>query len=362
MTWRSSLARNGSFRPVFSAPSSRSLWQSRVLEVTPPLRIGILGAARIVPNAIVKPTAKQPHLATAAAIAARDSARARLFAEKQGIAKVHASYEDLIADPEIDAVYNPLPNNLHCSWTIRALRSGKHVLCEKPFAANAAQAEEMLRAADETGMVLMEAFHYRYHPFALRVKRIVDEGTLGDIHRIESFFCVPMRRRNDIRMRFDLAGGTLMDLGCYCVNLVRYLAGGEPEILSATAGRVSDAVDREMDVEMGFGKRLTARVVCAFNSWRNPLKIVTSVYGSQGEMHAVNPFVPMLFNWITIKTASGTRRQHVRGAATYDYQLDAFVRAVSSGEEFPTSAMDAIANMRVLDAAYRKAGLPLRGT
>jgi predicted dehydrogenase len=327
-----------------------------------PLRIGVLGAARIVPNALIKPAAKQPEAAIVWAIAARDPARARAFAARHAIAKTHATYDDLVEDPEIDAIYNPLPNNLHHRWTIQALRSGKHVLCEKPFAANAAEAEEMARVAGETGRVLMEAFHYRYHPLAIRMKNVIAGGTLGDVHRIESYFCVPMRRRNDIRMRYDLAGGTMMDLGCYCVNLVRYLAGGEPEIVSAKAKRASAEIDREMEAEMAFPNGPTARVICAFNSWRRPLKIVTSVFGSRGEMHAINPFVPMMFNWLTIKTQAGTQRQHFRGPSTYDYQLSAFVRAVTTGEPFPTTAADAVANMRVLDTIYLRSGLRLRGT
>ena len=136
---------------------------------TTPLRFGILGAARIAPMALIQPARRVPE-AQVVAIAARDGAKARAFAAKHGIPRVHESYDALLADPELDAIYNPLPNGLHCEWTIRALRAGKHVLCEKPIASNASEAQQMADAARETGRVLVEAFHWRYHPLAKRVR------------------------------------------------------------------------------------------------------------------------------------------------------------------------------------------------
>ncbi len=136
------------------------------------LRIGVLGAARIAPTALTRP-AKQVPEARVLAVAARDPARARKFADKHDVPRVHASYDALLADPEIDAVYNPLPNALHCEWTIKALEAGKHVLCEKPMASNAREAERMAEAAEKTGLVLAEAFHYRYHPLAARMREII---------------------------------------------------------------------------------------------------------------------------------------------------------------------------------------------
>ena len=128
----------------------------------------------------------------------------------------------LIADPEIDAIYNPLPNGLHGEWTIRALRLGKHVLCEKPMASNAAEAERMAEVAGETGRCLVEAFHWRYHPLAARMKEIVDGGSLGRVEHIEAHLCVPLIRPGDIRFRFELAGGATMDAGCYAISIVSF--------------------------------------------------------------------------------------------------------------------------------------------
>src|SRR5713101_2851120 len=154
-----------------------------------PLRFGILGAARIAPEALIKPAQKSSD-AEVVAIAARDSARAREFAETHRIPRVHASYEDLVADPELDVIYNPLPNSMHCEWTIAALRAGKHVLCEKPLASNATEAAQMVKVANETGMILGEAFHYRYHPLADRVREIIDGGRVGRRNRVEGNFTV----------------------------------------------------------------------------------------------------------------------------------------------------------------------------
>src|SRR6266508_746634 len=179
-----------------------------------PIRIGILGAAAIVPTALTNP-ARRVHDAQILAIAARDPKRAYVLAKKHGIPRVHQTYAALLADQDIDAIYNPLPNSLHAEWTIRALKAGKHVLCEKPFASNAQEAEEMATVARETGLVLSEAFAYRYHPLTTRVKEIISSGELGKIKHIEAQFCFLLPSPNNIRFRYELAGGALMDCGCY---------------------------------------------------------------------------------------------------------------------------------------------------
>jgi predicted dehydrogenase len=210
------------------------------------LRIGILGAARIAPNALIKP-AKDNGEVVVAAIAARDRARATEFAAKHGIPTVHDGYDDLLADPSLDAVYNPLPNGLHGRWTLAAVAAGRHVLCEKPFTANADEAGVVADAAAKTDLVVMEAFHYRYHPVARRMREIVTSGELGELRHVEASFCFPLPKFSDIRYRFDLAGGALMDAGCYAVHMVRLLGGSaEPEVLSAKAKLRGTDVDRAM--------------------------------------------------------------------------------------------------------------------
>src|SRR5512142_2648683 len=180
------------------------------MNTSSPIRIGILGAAAIVPMALTNPACRVPE-AQIAAIAARDPQRAQAFARKHHVPRVHQNYSDLLADPEIDAVYNPLPNGLHAEWTIRALRAGKHVLCEKPLASNAREAETMAGVARETGLILSEAFAYRYHPLTRRVKEILTSGELGKVRHIEAHFCFLLPSPKNIRYQYELAGGSLMD-------------------------------------------------------------------------------------------------------------------------------------------------------
>lgn len=325
-----------------------------------PLRFGLLGAARIARNGLIDPARRVPGVEVAA-IAARDPARAHAFARRYGIPRVHASYAALIADPAVDAIYNPLPNSLHAVWTIRALEAGKHVLCEKPFAANAAEAAQMAAAAESAGRVLMEAFHYRYHPLMARLLAIVQSGELGAIRHLEASMCTLMLRRGDIRLRYELAGGALMDVGCYAVNLVRALAGAEPEVVRAHARLHAPKVDREMQADLRFPGGQTGRITCALRS-RRLVNFSARVEGEQGRLVVANPYLPHLYHHLTVQTAAGKRRERLPGDTTYTYQLRAFVAAVRESAPFPTTAADAVANMRVIDAVYQAAGLPLRST
>ncbi len=327
--------------------------------MTDQVRIGILGAARIAPSALVKPARKIPQAAVTA-IAARNPQRAQAFADKYKIPRVFVSYADLIADPDVDAVYIPLPNGLHCEWTIKALEAGKHVLCEKPFAANAAEAEQMAAAAERAGKVLMEAFHYRYHPLAARMQEIVTSGQLGKIQHIETWMCFPLPLFNNIRYNYDLAGGALMDAGCYAVNMLRWLAGDEPEVVSAQARLASPQVDRCMRAEMRFADVRTWRITCSM--WSTTfLRISARVQGEAGEMSALNPVMPAYYHRLKVRTRAGTKVEHVPGDATYVYQLRAFIDNILQGTPVLTSPADALANMRVIDTIYEKAGLWLRG-
>src|SRR5262245_19259609 len=229
------------------------------------VRIGILGAARIAPMAVVTP-ARAVSTVDVCAIAARDPERARAFALKHGIATVARDYAELIADPALDAIYNPLPNSLHAEWTIRALEAGKHVLCEKPLTANAAEAERVVEAAQRSGKVCMEAFHWRYHPLAERMLAIIASGELGPVRHIEASLCYPLLERRSIRWRLDLAGGVLMDAGCYPVSILRHLAGAEPNVVSAAARLASPGLDRRMDATLAFADGRTGAITCSMLS------------------------------------------------------------------------------------------------
>ncbi len=325
-----------------------------------PLRIGVLGAARIVPPALLRPATAVPEV-TVAAVAARNPARARAFAGRHSIPRVHGSYAELVADPEIDAVYNPLPNSLHCEWTLRALAAGKHVLCEKPFASNTAEAQRMADGASRAGRVLMEAFHYRYHPLADRMIAIARDGTLGRVERIEANLCALLPLPGNIRYRYDLGGGSTMDMGSYCVHMVRHLAGDEPVVTRAEARLSSPHVDRCMTAELAFRDGRTARIRCSLFS-STVLDISARVVGDRGELRVFNPVAPQAYHRLTLRTDRGKTVERLDRRPTYEYQLRAFARAVATGEPPLTAPADSIANMRVIDAIYEKAGLPLRGT
>jgi predicted dehydrogenase len=332
------------------------------------IRIGVLGAARIAPLALVKPARLIPEVQVAA-VAARDPARADGFARRQGIPRVHTAYDALIADPELDAVYIPLPNGLHAHWTLRALEAGKHVLCEKPMAANEAQAQEIADLAERSGLVVMEAFHYRYHPLAKRMREILDDGELGEIRRITTSMCFPLPLLGDIRYRFDLAGGSLMDGGCYAVHAMRLLAGdvtAEPiEVLDAKALTVPR--DRRIDRAMTAHLRLPGGAVGVVHSSmlsRRVLDMHAHVVGEHGEMRVLNYVMPHMPHRFTVDVGGRKRREHLGQAAktsTYRLQLQAFADAVRTGEPPLTPASDAVPTLRIMDAIYRAARLPLRG-
>jgi predicted dehydrogenase len=329
------------------------------------LRIGTLGAARITPMALVKP-AKRHDEVEVVAVAARDRARAEKFARKHSIPTVHDSYDALLADPDVDAIYNPLPNGLHGRWTIAALEAGKHVLCEKPFTANAGEAQQVAdSAARHPDLVVLEAFHYRYHPLVPRLLEIIATD-LGEVSRIETRMCIPLPMRNDIRYQLDLAGGALIDTGCYATHQLRTLAGAEPEVVSAEAKTMREGIDRWAKAELRFADGRTGSAECALWSGRL-LSLGADVVGSRGTLSVFNMTGPQYFHRVSVKSRDARsgkvhkRREKVSGDATYWYQLQAFVKAVGGDASANlTPPPDSVANMKVVDAVYRAAGMEPR--
>ena len=337
----------------------------RTVDPARPLRIGILGAAKIAPRGLIKP-AREGNEAIIEVVAARDYARAQAFAREHGIPRVARDYAEVISDPDIDVVYNPLPMHLHAHWTIQALRAGKDVLCEKPFAANAAEAELMVAAAEETGRVLVEAFHYRYHPLFERVLGIVQSGALGVLRHMSAVFNVAIVDRTDLRHRYETAGGATMDLGCYPLHWMRQLAGSnfsgsEPRVKSAKAVEGARYVDISMHAELEFPGGLTGHME---TSMADDQKYSTSllVEGERGTLSVKNPLAPHHGHELEWSNGDERHTETVEGFSTYRHQLLAFVDAVRTGRALPTMGADSIANMRLIDAVYRAAGLPPRGT
>jgi predicted dehydrogenase len=324
-----------------------------------PVRIGILGASRFAPMILIKP-ARENDEVVVAAVADRDVSQARAFAAKHGIARVHESYDALIADPDLDAVYIVLPNSLHGRWTRAALGAGKHVLCEKPFMANAAEAREIAELAAKSDRVVMEAIQYRYHPLTLRVEQIIASGELGKLELVDVALCVLLPKRSNPNVYdYSLAGGALMDAGIYAVDMLRTFGGSTPEVVSAQAKLSGPEVDRAITAELRFTSWLTGRVRCAL--WSSDLfRARAKVVGDRGELCVLSPAAPHLFRRLSVRSADSKRVERFPARSSFAYQLDAFAAAVLRGEPVKTTPEDAVENMSVIDAIYRAAGLPLR--
>ncbi|RBY83616.1 gfo/Idh/MocA family oxidoreductase [Geodermatophilus sp. TF02-6] len=360
-----------------------------------PLRIGVLGAARISERGIVVPARTTG--ARLVAVAARDPARAEEFARAHGVERVLPSYADVLADPEVEAVYDPLPNALHGPWNLAAVAAGKHVLSEKPFAANAAEAAEVRDAAERAGLVVMEGFHHLYHPVVRRLLELVDSGELGDVVHVQATIAMLPPDDDDPRWSLELAGGALMDLGCYGLHAARHLApwtGGEPEPVAARAGERAGApgVDEWLDVDLRFPSGATATVRCSMVHPDRDFSL--RIVGTRGEATAPAFVEPNRDDRVLVRTPAGARTEHLGTRSSYTYQLEAFTAAVrhrppagapaasrvppracegweGSGPSpngggtggpstVPTDADDAVATMTLVDRCYELAGLAPR--
>ena len=320
------------------------------------LRIGVLGAARITRDALIKPAAEVDGVEVVA-IAARDRRRATDAASKHGIPRVLDDYEAMLADPEIDAVYIPLPNGLHGRWTLAAIDAGKHVLCEKPFTANADEARVVAAAAESSRVVVMEAHHSSHHPQTKRAAEIVRSGMLGDLESAEAAFIVPMAPSGDIRWNLALAGGSLMDLGCYPVRWLRDVLGVAPTVTSATASD-RDGIDASMDAALDCAG-VPGRVRAAM--WTTPpLVISAEVRGSAGVMKVRMPYQPHVSGKISVDGPGVRLREKADPHASYAFQLEAFRDAVVAGGPNLTDSVAAIETMQTIDDIYRAAGMEPR--
>jgi predicted dehydrogenase len=329
------------------------------------MRLGLLSAARITPLAIIEPHAADPDLGIElAAVAARDLPRAREVADEWGVTRAVGSYDELIADPDIDAIYIATPAALHRHWTLAALAAGKHVLCEKPLAVSRSEAEEMVQAAGAANRIMMEAFHWRYHPYAAQIRSIIDSGRLGEVHHITARFelqegVIP---QSDIRWDLALGGGALMDLGCYCVQWVRFAAGADPSVVGASAVCPVPEIDASLTAELAWDSGVTGSLSTSMIADGEAIDLV--VQGSTATMRAVNPLAPQRGAQITITDHDSGHSEHpaVAGAGTTTYleQLRVFRDAVLSGEPPATSGTDSIVNMSIIEDCYLAAGLVVR--
>jgi predicted dehydrogenase len=285
-------------------------------------------------------------------IASRDRKRAEQAAKVLAMPKAYGSYEELLADKEIEAVYIPLPNHLHAEWVKKAADAGKHVLVEKPFALNAAEAEQTVKHAKSRGVLVMEAFMYRFHPQWKRAKEIIKAGELGTVHLVSSVFTYMLKDATNIRNILAAGGGGIPDIGCYAVSSARFLIGREPS-------RVISLVHR--DPEMGTD--ILSSGILDFGITRSMFTVGTQTHpwqrvealGSGGQLTVILPFnaYPDTPLQLSVTTGVGTRQVYAPAADQYQEMFEAFSRAVREGGSEPTPPQDAIANMKVLDALFR---------
>jgi predicted dehydrogenase len=326
------------------------------------LRWGVLSTANIAQKKWIPGVRRSPRgRGEVVAIASRDGAAAEAVAGALGIPRAHGSYEALLADPDVDAIYIPLPNHLHREWAIAAARAGKHILCEKPLALTSAQAQEMVDAAASSGVLLMEAFMYRLHPSWVAVRELLAAGRIGRLQTVQSWFSYFNDDPRNIRNSAAAGGGALMDIGCYSVNLSRMLFGAEPE-------RVEAAVLRDPDLEIDvltsallvFPGGGTATFTCSTRS--EPDQRV-HVYGTEGHISVGIPFniPPDRPSHIFVThggeppVAPEVERITFETADPYGVEADAFADAVLDGARLPTPPEDAVANMRVIERVFEAA-------
>jgi predicted dehydrogenase len=314
-----------------------------------PVRWGILSTADI--NRKLLAGAALSDEVDVVAVGSRDLARARAFADVHGIPSAYGSYEELLADPSVEAIYNPLPNTLHCEWSVRALEAGKHVLCEKPMSSSPDEVAEAFAVAERTGFVLTEAFMYRHHPQTAKLRSLLDEGAIGDLRLIRSTFSYGLFDEANIRLRTEVDGGSLMDVGCYCISGSRLLAG-EPEAVFGRAFTGPTGTDWVFTGSLRFPGDVLALFDCATCL---PERDELEAIGSEGSLfldgpwHCLNPV-------IELRRAGGIERIPVEPANPYRLELEDLGRAIRTGSSPLLGRDDAVAQAQVIAALRRSAG------
>jgi predicted dehydrogenase len=324
------------------------------------VRWGILGTAKIAAGALI-PAIKASRNGVVAAVASRDAAKAQEFADKHGIARVHGSYEALLADPGIDAIYNPLPGHLHAPWCLKAAAAGKPTLCEKPLTCDAAEADKLVNMFQEKGVLLAEALMYRYHPMTRRVHEIVRSGQLGELRMVHAQFNCTIADPADFRFHRDTGGGALLDVGSYCVSVMRLLAGTEPDAVTAAAVVNEFGADLQMTGTLSFPGGVLGHFGCGMQSQFD------CSYGASGSLGRVLVDSGAMCAWpgtdFTIKLWRGEAYEEIVVPAANHYQLlvEDFGDALLTGKPMDHTLEDTVSNLRVIDRLFAAAGMPSGG-
>ncbi len=319
----------------------------------PELNWGILGTARIAERAVIPALLSMKHTPVIA-VASRNLTRAQEFAAPFEIPRAYGSYEELLSDSNVQAVYIPLPNSEHAPWAIKAMQAGKHVLVEKPFALNANEAQLMISTALEHSVVLMEGFMYRYSNRFEKIHEIVRSGTIGKVRLVQSGFSFTLSNPDDIRLAPDLGGGALYDLGCYSINLQRLLVGREPASVQALCQMSKSGVDLQTVATLDFGDQVLGQFMVSFNADSSQF---LRVVGSAGSLHIEKPFLLIGEGTSVLLNVAGkeSKRINFRAENDYKHMLEHFYNVAVSKDvpRFPLS--DAINNLVVIDALFQSA-------
>jgi xylose dehydrogenase (NAD/NADP) len=317
------------------------------------IRWGVLSTANIGRAAVI-PAIQASRNGELVAVASRDLEKGEAFASRNSIPRAYGSYEALLESSDIDAVYIPLPNTLHRQWTIRAAEMGKHILCEKPLAMNAAECLEMEAAASQHGVKLMEAFMYRFHPRTEKVIDMLRAGVLGELRLVHSAFTFKVTRPENIRLSLELGGGALMDVGCYCVNISRTAAGAEPVEVQSYASWAKSGVDDQLVGTLRFANGLLAQFDCALNLERRE---EYQLSGTEASLKVEAAFLPGKGDVVIeeVRSRGEVQRHTVQGADEYQLMVEHFADCILHDQAPRYPASEAAANMRVIEALYRSA-------
>lgn len=321
------------------------------------LNWGLLSTARI--NRALISALRASQRSQLLAVASRSQQAAQAYAAEWGIPRAYGSYEELLADPEIDVIYNPLPNHLHKEWSIRAARAGKHVLCEKPLGLSPAEVDEMAAVVQETGRQIVEAFMYRHHPQTLQVKELVESGAIGRLQLIRGSFTFRMKSDTNIRLYPEMGGGSLWDVGCYPVSYARYLAGAEPEEVFGWQVTGASGVDESFFGQMKFPNGVYAQFDSGF---RTPFRAHLEVVGAEGTITIPTPFKPGLNETITLTREDGVQTLVISGQELYLGEVEDLTDCILTGKSPRVSLSESRGNAAALAALYHSArsGRPVR--
>jgi xylose dehydrogenase (NAD/NADP) len=315
---------------------------------TAPVRWGIVSTAKI--NQRVLPEARRSSQVEFVAVASRSEEAAAAYASREGIPHAHGSYEELLADPEVEAVYIPLPNGMHVEWSIRSLEAGKHVLCEKPLDRRVAEVNRAFDAAERAGLLLMEGFMYRHHPQTRTAKELVEAGEIGELRTVRCGFGFTLDDPDDVRLSPDLDGGSLMDVGCYCVSAARLFAG-EPDAAIGRQVLASGGVDVRFAATLSFPGEVLAHFDCGFDV---PDNSGLEVVGSKATLRLSTPFL-ITEPGIELLRDGEVERVEAPEAGSYQLELESMSAAIRGGEPPLLGREDAVGQARAIEALYASA-------